>query len=72
MVQVHVSIEDVVNNTEEYFQQFNVVCLFGLDLSRICRLADICHKNEIVLFIGDVFGYYGGFLADLGIHEYAE
>ena len=72
MVIVETCTDDIRNKTAEFYQQFDVVCAFDLNLSTILNIADICHKNNISLFVGDVFGYYGGFLADLGNHEYAE
>ncbi|XP_041270196.1 SUMO-activating enzyme subunit 1-like [Onychostruthus taczanowskii] len=36
------------------------------------RINQICHKNGIKFFTGDVFGYHGYMFADLGEHEFVE
>ena len=36
------------------------------------KVDQICHKNSVKFFTGDVFGYHGYMFADLGEHEFVE
>uniref|UniRef100_A0A8U8AYT7 THIF-type NAD/FAD binding fold domain-containing protein n=1 Tax=Geospiza parvula TaxID=87175 RepID=A0A8U8AYT7_GEOPR len=48
------------------------VCLTCCSKESMVRINQICHKNGIKFFTGDVFGYHGYMFADLGQHEFVE
>jgi ubiquitin-like 1-activating enzyme E1 A len=72
MVEVKVDTETSESKDEEFFKSFDVICATCCTLEELLRLDDICHRNNIVFYAGDVFGYYGYMFANLQEHEYAE
>ncbi|NXA22946.1 SAE1 enzyme, partial [Ibidorhyncha struthersii] len=48
------------------------VCLTGCSRDVMVKIDQICHKNSVKFFTGDVFGYHGYMFADLGEHEFVE
>ncbi|XP_032182299.1 SUMO-activating enzyme subunit 1 isoform X6 [Mustela erminea] len=48
------------------------VCLTCCSRDVIIKVDQICHKNSIKFFTGDVFGYHGYTFANLGEHEFVE
>ncbi|XP_077174767.1 SUMO-activating enzyme subunit 1 [Paroedura picta] len=72
MVDVKADQEDVEQKPEEFFTQFDVVCLTCCSQEVLMKIDQICQKNGIKFFAGDVFGYHGYMFADLGEHEFVE
>jgi hypothetical protein len=62
----------VCEKGEDFFKDFDVVCATCCEKDQLLRINEICHKNDILFFAGDVFGFYGTVFADLNTHEYAE
>ncbi|EPY76729.1 SUMO-activating enzyme subunit 1 [Camelus ferus] len=48
------------------------VCLTCCSRDVIVKVDQICYKNSIKFFTGDVFGYHGYTFANLGEHEFVE
>ncbi|NWI21949.1 SAE1 enzyme, partial [Crypturellus soui] len=48
------------------------VCLTCCSRDVMVRIDQLCHKNSVKFFTGDVFGYHGYMFADLGEHEFVE
>uniref|UniRef100_A0A663FK53 THIF-type NAD/FAD binding fold domain-containing protein n=1 Tax=Aquila chrysaetos chrysaetos TaxID=223781 RepID=A0A663FK53_AQUCH len=48
------------------------VCLTCCSRDVMVKIDQICHKNGVKFFTGDVFGYHGYMFADLGEHEFVE
>ncbi|NWX20505.1 SAE1 enzyme, partial [Aegotheles bennettii] len=48
------------------------VCLTGCSRDTMVKIDQICHKNSVKFFTGDIFGYHGFMFADLGQHEFVE
>ncbi|NXC78468.1 SAE1 enzyme, partial [Anhinga anhinga] len=46
------------------------VCLTCCSRDVMVKIDQICHKNSVKFFTGDVFGYHGYMFADLGEHEF--
>ncbi|XP_033637310.1 SUMO-activating enzyme subunit 1-like [Asterias rubens] len=63
---------DIADKTEEYFQQFDVVCLTCCTYKTLERVNKICHDLGIKFFAGDTFGFYGFMFTDLNEHEFVE
>uniref|UniRef100_A0A8D0B4R7 SUMO-activating enzyme subunit 1 n=1 Tax=Salvator merianae TaxID=96440 RepID=A0A8D0B4R7_SALMN len=72
MVDVKADPENVEQKPEEFFTSFDVVCMTGCAQEILVKVDQICHKNGIKFFTGDVFGYHGYMFADLGKHEFVE
>ncbi|XP_055471505.1 SUMO-activating enzyme subunit 1 isoform X2 [Psammomys obesus] len=72
MVDVKVDTEDIEKKPEAFFTQFDAVCLTCCSRDVIVKVDQICHRNSIKFFTGDVFGYHGYTFANLGEHEFVE
>ncbi len=72
MVEVKADTEDVVNKVDQFFLNFDIICATCCNTEQLIRINELCRKNKIQFYAGDVFGYYGYMFADLGEHEYAE
>ncbi|KAL8220051.1 UNVERIFIED_CONTAM: SUMO-activating enzyme subunit 1 [Gekko kuhli] len=72
MVDVKADQEVVEQKPEEFFTHFDVVCLTCCSQEVLMKVDQICHKNSIKFFAGDVFGYHGYMFADLGDHDFVE
>ncbi|XP_037675414.1 SUMO-activating enzyme subunit 1 isoform X3 [Choloepus didactylus] len=72
MVDVKVDTENIEKKPESFFTQFDAVCLTCCSRDVIVKVDQICHKNNIKFFTGDVFGYHGYTFANLGEHEFVE
>lgn len=72
MVDVKVDTESIEKKPESFFTQFDAVCLTCCSKDVIVKIDQICHKNSIKFFTGDVFGYHGYTFANLGEHEFVE
>ncbi|XP_061453419.1 SUMO-activating enzyme subunit 1 isoform X2 [Rhineura floridana] len=72
MVDVKADPENVELKAEEFFTCFDVVCLTCCSQEVLVKVDQICHKNGIKFFTGDVFGYHGYMFANLGEHEFVE
>ncbi|XP_057284181.1 SUMO-activating enzyme subunit 1 [Pezoporus wallicus] len=72
MVDVKADAGNVDSKPEEFFTQFDAVCLTCCSRDVMVKINHICHKNSVKFFAGDVFGYHGYMFADLGDHEFVE
>ncbi|KAK2495918.1 hypothetical protein MC885_013150 [Smutsia gigantea] len=72
MVDVKVDTENIEKKPESFFTQYDAVCLTCCSRDVIVKVDQICHKNSIKFFTGDVFGYHGYTFANLGEHEFVE
>ena len=72
MVDVRADSDNVADKSDEFFKDFDVICVLCCKPSDLYRINQICADNKIKFFCGDVFGYYGYLFSDLGFHEYAE
>uniref|UniRef100_A0A2K6QBY3 SUMO-activating enzyme subunit 1 n=1 Tax=Rhinopithecus roxellana TaxID=61622 RepID=A0A2K6QBY3_RHIRO len=72
MVDVKVDTEDIEKKPESFFTPFDAVCLTCCSRDVIVKVDQICHKNSIKFFTGDVFGYHEYTFANLGEHEFVE
>ncbi|CAL1538558.1 unnamed protein product [Lymnaea stagnalis] len=70
MVTVTSDTSDPSEKDDNFFLQFDVICVTCSPTSLQCRLDKLCFENKIKFFSGDVFGFYGFTFADLGLHEY--
>ncbi|XP_001607101.1 SUMO-activating enzyme subunit 1 [Nasonia vitripennis] len=72
MVQVIADPSNVDDKPDEYFKDFDVICLSECTIEQIKRINAICRKYNKKFFAGDVWGTFGFTFADLITHEFAE
>ncbi|XP_005991664.1 SUMO-activating enzyme subunit 1 isoform X2 [Latimeria chalumnae] len=72
MVEVKVDVESIADKPEDFFTQFDAVCLTCCSREIMERVDQLCRERNIKFFSGDVFGYHGYMFADLGQHEFVE
>ena len=68
---VQVDCESITEKSNDYFDQFHVVCLTRCNHKTRESINDICREKGIKFFCGDVYGFFGYFFSDLGTHEFA-
>lgn len=51
---------------EQDLLKFTAVVLIDQELSYQLRVAEFCHKNNIAVLVGDVFGVFGSIFCDFG------
>ncbi|CAJ1064834.1 SUMO-activating enzyme subunit 1 [Xyrichtys novacula] len=73
MVEVHADSGRVEDKPDEFFLQFDAVCLTCCSRDLMVRVDQLCSRNNIKVFCGDVYGYYGYMFCNLGEeHNYVE
>jgi ubiquitin-like 1-activating enzyme E1 A len=72
MVQVIADSDNVDSKSEDYFKDFDVVCVTECTINQMKRINDACRKYNNKFFAGDVWGTFGFTFADLITHEFAE
>ncbi|XP_055752078.1 SUMO-activating enzyme subunit 1-like [Salvelinus fontinalis] len=73
MVEVKADTDRVETKPDEFFLQFEAVCLTGCSRDLMVRVDQLCVQHNIKVFCGDVFGYHGYMFSDLGQeHNYVE
>ncbi|KAF1393555.1 hypothetical protein PFLUV_G00017250 [Perca fluviatilis] len=59
MVEVHADPDRIEDKPDDFFLQFDAVCLTGCSRDLMVRVDQLCSKHNIKVFCGDVYGYYG-------------
>ncbi|XP_036417254.1 SUMO-activating enzyme subunit 1 [Colossoma macropomum] len=73
MVEVKADTDQVESKSDDFFLQFDAVCLTGCSRDLMVRVDQLCASKNIKVFCGDVFGYHGYMFSDLGQeHHYVE
>ncbi|XP_029373184.1 SUMO-activating enzyme subunit 1 isoform X2 [Echeneis naucrates] len=73
MVEVHADSDSVEEKPDDFFLQFDAVCLTGCSRDLMVRVDQLCSQHNIKVFCGDVYGYYGYMFCNLGKeHNYVE
>ncbi|XP_064157391.1 SUMO-activating enzyme subunit 1 [Anguilla rostrata] len=73
MVEVKGDTEDAESKPDEFFLQFDAVCLTGCPRDLMVRVDQVCSQRNVKVFCGDVFGYHGYMFSNLGPeHHYVE
>uniref|UniRef100_I3JLL4 SUMO-activating enzyme subunit 1 n=1 Tax=Oreochromis niloticus TaxID=8128 RepID=I3JLL4_ORENI len=73
MVEVHADPDRIEDKPDDFFLQFDAVCLTGCSRDLMIRVDQLCSKHKIKVFCGDVYGYYGYMFCNLGqAHNYVE
>ncbi|XP_048120634.1 SUMO-activating enzyme subunit 1 [Alosa alosa] len=73
MVEVKADTQNVESKPDEFFLQFDAVCLTRCSWKLMMRVDQLCSQKNIKIFCGDVFGYHGYMFSNLGKeHHYVE
>ncbi|XP_057695203.1 SUMO-activating enzyme subunit 1 isoform X2 [Corythoichthys intestinalis] len=73
MVEVLADRDRVEDKPDSFFLQFNAVCLTCCSKDTMVRIDQLCSQHNILVFCGDVHGYYGYMFCNLGPeHNYVE
>ncbi|XP_023667860.1 SUMO-activating enzyme subunit 1 [Paramormyrops kingsleyae] len=73
MVEVKADTERVESKPDEFFLQFDAVCLTGCPRDLMVRIDQVCAQKNVKVFCGDVFGYHGYMFSNLGPeHHFVE
>ncbi|XP_061637628.1 SUMO-activating enzyme subunit 1 [Phyllopteryx taeniolatus] len=73
MVEVLADTDKIEDKPDTFFLQFNAVCLTGCSRDVMVRVDQLCSQHDILVFCGDVHGYYGYMFCNLGPeHNYVE
>ncbi|KAK2913043.1 SUMO-activating enzyme subunit 1 [Channa argus] len=73
MVEVHADPDRIEDKPDDFFLQFDAVCLTGCSRDLMVRVDQLCSQHNIKVFCGDVYGYYGYMFSNLGQeHHYVE
>uniref|UniRef100_A0A3Q3WCZ3 SUMO-activating enzyme subunit 1 n=1 Tax=Mola mola TaxID=94237 RepID=A0A3Q3WCZ3_MOLML len=73
MVEVHADSDRIEDKPDDFFLQFDAVCLTGCSRDLMVRVDQLCSQHNIKVFCGDVYGYYGYMFCNLGQeHSYVE
>lgn len=62
--------DSLSSKDDEYFSQFDIVVLSGVETSEILRINKICRAKGIKFFASDVWGLFGWIFVDLQKHDY--
>lgn len=58
--------EQLSDKTEDFFDQFNVVCVVGYPFDVAEKVDTICRSKKISFLVADCFGAFGYMFSDLG------
>ncbi|KAL4647424.1 SUMO-activating enzyme subunit 1 isoform X2 [Arapaima gigas] len=73
MVEVKADTEPADSKSDEFFLQFDAVCLTGCPRDLMIHIDQVCSQKNVKVFCGDVFGYHGYMFSNLGPeHHYVE
>ncbi|KAG2186389.1 hypothetical protein INT43_002827 [Umbelopsis isabellina] len=71
-VTLKVDTENIEKKDDQFFEQFNIVCVTNASQSILIRLDGICRNQNIPFYAADTFGMFGYFFCDLHSHQYLQ
>ncbi|XP_055605365.1 SUMO-activating enzyme subunit 1 [Uranotaenia lowii] len=72
MVELKAETEKLSDKPNEYFKNFDVVCIIGALTEELLRIDGVCRETGIKFFAADLWGMFGYSFADLQEHNFAE
>lgn len=66
MVEVHADTDRIQDKPDDFFLQFDAVCLTRCSRDLMLKVDQLCSQHNIKVFCGDVYGYYGCMFVNLG------
>ncbi|KAI9307436.1 hypothetical protein BJ944DRAFT_261916 [Cunninghamella echinulata] len=71
-VHIHVDQENISDKPDSYFEPFDIVCLFHMDIQLLLRVNEIRRKINKPFYTADAFGWTGYIFCDLVQHTFIE
>lgn len=72
MVEIKVDKSKLSEKSDDFFHDFDVVCILEAPLEELIRIDKICREQKIKFFAADLWGMFGFSFADLQVHEFVE
>jgi len=72
MVEVSTDKSATTEKDAEFFKQFDIVIATNCPKDELVRINEICRKEKVKFYAGDIMGFYGYSFMDLIEHEYVE
>lgn len=72
MVELRADSEALADKPDNYFTNFDVVCIVEAPTKELVRIDNACRLAGIKFFAGDVWGMFGYCFADLQEHNFVE
>ncbi|KAF9974897.1 SUMO-activating enzyme subunit 1 [Actinomortierella ambigua] len=71
-VKVVVDTDKAEDKPDDYFTQFDLVCLTGMPPDQMVRINEACRRAQTGFYAASVGGFFGYIFCDLTRHEYLE
>ncbi|CAO3628031.1 unnamed protein product [Cunninghamella echinulata] len=71
-VHIHLDQENISDKPDSYFEPFDIVCLFHMDIQLLMRVNEIRRKINKPFYTADAFGWIGYIFCDLVQHTFIE
>ncbi|XP_058448243.1 SUMO-activating enzyme subunit 1 [Malaya genurostris] len=72
MVELKADTEELSQKSDEYFKDFDVVCIIGASTEDLLRIDKVCREADVKFFATDLWGMFGYSFADLQKHNFVE
>ncbi|XP_052869273.1 SUMO-activating enzyme subunit 1 [Anopheles cruzii] len=72
MVELKADPASLASKPDEFFRNFDVVCVIGAPTAEQLRVNRACREANVKFFTADLWGMFGFSFADLQEHEFAE
>jgi ubiquitin-like 1-activating enzyme E1 A len=72
MVEIKVDKSQLSEKSDEFFHDFDVVCILEAPLDQLIRIDKVCRQQKVKFFAADLWGMFGYSFADLQVHEFVE
>uniref|UniRef100_A0AAG5CTY8 SUMO-activating enzyme subunit 1 n=1 Tax=Anopheles atroparvus TaxID=41427 RepID=A0AAG5CTY8_ANOAO len=72
MVELKADTDTLASKPDEFFKDFDVVCLIGAPTAQYLRVDNACREANVKFFASDVWGMFGTVFVDLQEHEFVE
>lgn len=72
MVEIKADKTKLADKSEDFFGEFDVVCILEAPQSELIRIDNACRAKNVKFYSADLWGMFGYSFADLQDHEFAE
>ncbi|XP_050083438.1 SUMO-activating enzyme subunit 1 [Anopheles aquasalis] len=70
MVELKADTEQLAAKPDEFFKEFDVVCIIGAPTAELLRVDSVCREANVKFFATDLWGMFGYSFSDLQEHEF--